>query len=120
MASVLGLMIPSFLKGQKRRWIVVKDYDKLHPVLHQLFNGKTRINIDNKILEQYSLIKKEIAKENITLEYDLFTYGKTKKQRLYSVKNSIIFKKAPYIEKFFSMRIFFKKSFSISCGRLSV
>lgn len=92
MASVLGLMIPSFLKGQKRRWIVVKDYDKLHPVLHQLFNGKTRINIDNKILEQYSLIKKEIAKENITLEYDLLTYGKTKKQRLYSVKNNAIFK----------------------------
>ena len=39
MASVLGLMIPSFLKGQKRRWIVVKDYDKLHPVLHQLFKN---------------------------------------------------------------------------------
>lgn len=91
MANNLDLMIPSFLKGQKRKWIVVKDYDKLHPVLHLLFNGKTRLPIDSKILEQYSLIKKEISKGNITLDYDLFTYGKTKKQKLYSIKNHAIF-----------------------------
>lgn len=91
MANNLDLMIPSFLKGQRRKWIVVKDYDKLHPVLHLLFNGKTRIAIDSKILEQYSLIKKEIANGNITLDYDLFSYGKTKKQKLYFINKQAIF-----------------------------
>ncbi len=92
MVQVLNLMIPSFLKGQKRRWLVIKDYDKLHPVLHLLFEGKTRVFVDQKVLDNYSLVKKEINKGNITLDYDLFTYGKNKKQKIYSVKNDAVFK----------------------------
>ena len=92
MANVLELMIPSFLKGQKRSYLVVDDYDKLHPILHMLFEGKKRVFIDNKILSNYSLVKKEIANGNITLDYDLYTYGKNKKQKVYSVIKEAIFK----------------------------
>ncbi len=92
MVQVLNLMIPSFLKGQKRRWLVIKDYDQLHPVLHLLFEGKKRVFVDQKVQDNYSLVKKEINKGNITLDYDLFTYGKTKKQKQYSVKNDAVFK----------------------------
>lgn len=92
MVQVLNLMIPSFLKGQKRRWLVIKDYDQLHPVLHLLFEGKKRVFVDQKVQDNYSLVKKEINKGNITLDYDLFTYGKTKKQKQYLVKNDAVFK----------------------------
>ena len=90
--SVLELMIPSFLKGQKRSYLVIKDYDKLHPILHMLFEGKNRVMVDNKILNNYNLVKKEIANGNITLVYDLYTYGKGKKQKLYKVEKQVIFK----------------------------
>lgn len=90
--SVLELMIPSFLKGQKRSYLVIKDYDKLHPILHMLFEGKNRVMVDNKILNNYNLVKKEIANGNITLDYDLYTYGKGKKQKLYKVEKQVIFK----------------------------
>lgn len=92
MPNVLELMIPSFLKGQKRSYLVVKDYDKLHPILHMLFEGKSRVFIDNKIISNYSLVKKEIASGNITLDYDLYTYGKNKKQKVYTVSKGAIFK----------------------------
>ena len=92
LVSVLELMIPSFLKGQKRSYLVIKEYDKLHPVLHLLFEGKSRIFVDGKVMNNYSLVKKEIEKGNITLEYDLYTYGKNKKIRIYRVVKEAIFR----------------------------
>ena len=90
MVSVLELMIPSFLKGQKRKYIEVKDYDKLSPSLALLFNGKKRFPIDKRIEAVYEDIKKEIKKENITLNYDLYTYGNGKKRKEYYVGNDDI------------------------------
>ena len=52
--SVLELMIPSFLRGQKRKYIDIVDYDKLHPSLAILFNGKKRLLIDSKIKNEFS------------------------------------------------------------------
>ena len=65
LVSSLELMIPSFLKGQKRSYLVVKDYDKLHPVLHMLFEGKNRVFVDGKVINNYNLVRKEIEKGNI-------------------------------------------------------
>ena len=62
LVSVLELMIPSFLKGQKRSYLVVNDYDKLHPVLHMLFENKKRVFIDTKVMNNYGLVKKEIER----------------------------------------------------------
>lgn len=85
MVSVLELMIPSFLKGQSRKYIVVKDYDKLHPDLALLFKGKERLPIDNNIKEVFKLVKDEINKDNITIDYDYYTYGRGKKTKIYYV-----------------------------------
>ena len=92
LVSSLELMIPSFLKGQKRSYLVIKDYDKLHPVLHMLFEGKNRVFVDGKVINNYNLVRKEIEKGNISLDYDLYTYGKGKKQKIYRVENEAIFK----------------------------
>lgn len=87
LANVLDLMIPSFLKGQKRNYLKVKDYNRLHPVLHMLFEGKTKVMINSSILKNYNLVKKEIANSNITVEYELYSYGKSKLQRIYRVQS---------------------------------
>ncbi len=85
LTKTLELMIPSFLKGQQKKYIVVSNYDKLNPDLAIMFNGKTRLPMDNKIKERNDLIKKEIEKGNITVDYDLYTYGKGKKKKVYSI-----------------------------------
>jgi len=86
--SVLELMIPSFLKGQKRKFIVVKDYYKLHPDLALLFNGKERLSIDEEIKDKFDLVKKEIEKGNITIDYDYYTYGRDKKITEYYINDA--------------------------------
>ena len=92
-ASVLELMIPSFLRGQKRKYIDVVNYDKLNPELALLFNGKKRLMVDSKIKNEFDLIKEEIKKGNITLDYDLYTYGNGLKKREYYIKdNNPVFK----------------------------
>lgn len=86
-ASVLELMIPSFLRGQKRKYIDVVDYDKLNPDLALLFNGKKRLLIDSKIKKDFDLIKEEIKKGNVTLDYDLYTYGNGLKKKEFYIKD---------------------------------
>ena len=90
MVKVLELMIPSFLKGQKRKYIQVKDYDQLDPKLALLFEGKKRFPVDKRIQDVYNLIKKEINKGNISLNYDLYTYGNGKKKKEYYVNEDVI------------------------------
>lgn len=83
--STLDLMRPTFLKEQKRKYIFVNDFDFLNPELALLFKGKSRIQIDNNILRYKNLIKKEIDKGNIQIEYDYSSYGKNKKVKFYYV-----------------------------------
>lgn len=85
MVNSLNLMRPTFLKEQKRKYIYVNEYDKLNPELALLFKGKSRIQFDNNILKYQNIIKREIDKGNIQIEYDFATYGKNKKVRFYFV-----------------------------------
>lgn len=85
MVTTLDLMLPSFLKEQKRQYLYIVNYDKLHPDLALLFNGRKKILIDKDILKYYSLIKKEISKDNIHIEYDFLVYGSRKKDKFYSL-----------------------------------
>lgn len=88
LVKTLDLMTPSFLKEQKKKYLHIENYDLLHPDLALLFRGKKKILIDKSILEN-KLIKKEIEKNNIRIEYDFLTYGKNKKDKLYSVINEL-------------------------------
>lgn len=85
LASTLDLMMPSFLKSKKRKYLYIENYDKLNPDLALFFRGKRKVYIDNDVLEKYNLIKKEIEQNNITLEYDIYTYGSRKKTKVYSM-----------------------------------
>lgn len=90
MSSILDKMIPSFLKGQQRKYMVIEKYALLHPTLALLFEGKERIRMTSKMKEYYPLIKKEMEKGNITLDYECYTYGKGKKQKVYSLPSSSV------------------------------
>ena len=87
--SVLELMIPSFLKGQARKYIVIKDYNKLNPELANLFGGKMRLPVNDEIKKCFNLVKQEMKKENISLDYDYYTYGRTKKIIKYYAKDGV-------------------------------
>lgn len=89
LVSTLDLMMPSFLKEQKKQYLYINNYDFLHPDLAILFNGKKKVLLDKNILEYYSLVKKEIAKKNIQIEYEFLVYGSRKKEKYYYVANEV-------------------------------
>ena len=67
LVSVLELMIPSFLKGQKRSYLVVKDYDKLHPVLHMLFEGKILFQGTPEELAENQIVREKYLSNSFVL-----------------------------------------------------
>lgn len=87
LVSTLELMLPSFLKEQRKEYLYVNNYDALNPELALLFNGKRKIRFDASLLKYYPLIKKEIAKANMQMEYEYLVYGQHKKERFYTIKN---------------------------------
>lgn len=87
--AVLQLMIPSFLKGQSRKYLVVKEYNKLHPELALLFKGKDRLPVNDSIKKVFDLVKSEIKKGNITLDYNYYYYGRSKKIIEYSINEAV-------------------------------
>lgn len=87
LATSLDLMMPNYLKGQKKKYLYINDYNKISADLAILFNGKNKVMIDDKILQNFNKIKKEIINNNITLGYDLYSYGKTKKNKRYILLN---------------------------------
>ena len=83
LVTTLGLMTPSFLKEKQRKYLYINDYDKLHPDLAILFNGKKKVQFDKELLKNNQLIKSEIKKQNISIGYDIYTYGSSKKNKVY-------------------------------------
>ena len=83
--KALDAMIPSFLKTKYRKFISIKNFDSLDPNISVLFNGKKKICLTSEIVSKYPKIRKEIDKGNLELEYDVYSYGKKKYIKMYSV-----------------------------------
>ena len=81
----LEAMYPSFLKTKYRKFIYASNPDLLDAEIALLFNGKNRIAISSETLKNYPKILKEIKKGNLELTYDIFHYGKRKKEKLYRI-----------------------------------
>lgn len=84
----LDAMFPVFLKTKYRKFISISNYDECDPHIIALFDSKKKICLTNEIIKEYPKIKNEIDKGNISLDYDIYTYGKKKKIKLYSVNPS--------------------------------
>ena len=85
LVKTLELMTPAFLKDKQRKYLYIDNYDKLHPDLAILFNGKKKVLFDNDIRAKNTLIKNEINKGNIEIGYDVYSYGKRKLTKVYTV-----------------------------------
>ncbi|HHU56362.1 MAG TPA: primosomal protein N' [Acholeplasmataceae bacterium] len=88
LVNTLDLMMPSFLKSKKRKYLYTSDLSKLDPRLVSLFNNKKKVLITDEILKHKDLIKDAIKTNQISVEYDVYSYGKSKKLRTYEVIDS--------------------------------
>lgn len=79
----LGLMMPALLKEKQRKYLYINDYEKLHPELAILFNGKKKVLFDKSILSKNALIKNEIKNQNLEIGYDTYSYGRSKYTKVY-------------------------------------
>ncbi len=84
----LEAMYPSFLKTKYKKYVYAAKPDSLDAEIALLFNGKNKIALQNEALKKYPKILKEIKNGNLQLEYDIFHYGKRKKEKLYRINNA--------------------------------
>lgn len=85
LSKALDAMFPSFLKSKFRRFITIKDFDNLDPNIALLFKDKKRIILTSELIREYPKIKKEIDRKTLELEHDVFTYGRRRYLKVYSV-----------------------------------
>lgn len=83
--KALELMYPSFLKTKYRKFITIKNFDKLDANIAFLFSGKNKILLTKEMLLEYPKIKTEIKNGNLGLEHDIYYYGKRKYVKYYSL-----------------------------------
>lgn len=84
LSKCLDAMLPTFLKSKFRQFISIKNKEFLDPHILTLFDNKRKIMLSTDLLSEYPKIKKEIEKGNLSLDYDILTYGKKKKTKIYS------------------------------------
>jgi len=86
--KALDIMFPLFLKTKFRKFIKIKNANFLDPNIFVLFNDKKKICLTSELVKKYPRISKEIQKGNLELEYDVYSYGKRKKVKMYSLNES--------------------------------
>lgn len=86
--KALDIMFPPFLKTKFRKFITIKNSNLVDPNILLLFNDKKKICLTSDIIKKYPKISKEIQKGNLSLEHDVYSYGKKKKIKLYTLNES--------------------------------
>ena len=81
----LDCMVPSFLKTKYHKFITLKNEEEVDPNILMLFGDKKRITLSSELVKAYPKIRKEIDSGNLNLDYDVYTYGKRKSVRVYSL-----------------------------------
>ena len=86
--KALDVMFPPFLKTKFRKFISIKNANFLDPNIFVLFNNKKKICLTSDLVKKYPRISREIQNGNLELEYDVYSYGKNKKIKMYSLNES--------------------------------
>lgn len=84
---MLELMLPSFLRERRKKYIFVENPKDIDANLSIILGGKKKVLFDEQLRVHYPLIKQEIAKKNIVINYDFANYGAKKKVKLFSLEN---------------------------------
>lgn len=85
LSKALDAMYPSFLKSKYRRFISIKDFENLDPNIALLFRDKKKLILTSELIKTYPKIKKEIERGTLELDHDVFTYGRRRYLKSYSV-----------------------------------
>ena len=85
LVSALESMFPVFLKTKYRRFLYCEEPDKLDLDLALIFNGKKKIAVNGETISNNPKLSREIKKGTVEISYDIFQYGKNKKDKVYSV-----------------------------------
>lgn len=88
LSSCLSVMYPYFLKSKFRKFISINNVESLDPHIISLFDNKKKISLTSDLLKEYPKIRKEINNGNLLLDYDLYSYGKTKQVKEYFVNRN--------------------------------
>ena len=98
----LDMMVPSFLKEKRKKYIHIHHSDCLNPALAMLFAGRKKVLLDQNLLSQYASIKKEEKAGHLSIAYDFSVYGTQKKIKKYRVidKESYISQKRLHVIRF--------------------
>ena len=88
LSKAMDAMYPAFLKSKFRRFISIKDFNNLDPHVAVLFRDKKKIILTSEILKKNPRIKKEIERGTLELDHDVFTYGRRKLLKTYSVNKN--------------------------------
>ena len=86
--KALDVLFPPFLKTKFRRFVSIKNANFLDPNIFVLFNNKKKICLTSELVKKYPRISREIQKGNLELEYDVYSYGKNKKIKVYFLNES--------------------------------
>ena len=85
LSKALDAMFPAFLKTKYRRFISIKDFNNLDPNIALLFRDKKKIILTSELIKEYPKIRKEIERGTLELDHDVFTYGRRRLIKYYSV-----------------------------------
>lgn len=88
MIQALDCMLPSFMKGKYKKYAMLVNENDVDPNIYLLFDSKKKIALSKEIVQKYPRIKKEIEKGNITIDYDVYVYGNSKYEKVYTVNSS--------------------------------
>lgn len=88
LVSALECMWPSFIKTKYRKFLYSSEPDKLDYDLAVLFGGKNKIAISQETIKNNPKIIREIKKGNLELSYDIYQYGKNKREKLYRINDA--------------------------------
>lgn len=81
--SALNLMYPGFMQTKLNKSLICVNFEELDAEVALLFKDSKSLLITNKLLENYSKIKKEIDRGNLEIKTNIYTYGKRKQLRYY-------------------------------------
>lgn len=87
LVNTLALMMPAFLKEQKRKTIHIEDPQALSADLAMVFQGKKKVTLDKSLDAYLPRIQQEIKRGTLSMGYEYYTYGKRKRVKCYRMKH---------------------------------
>lgn len=82
-SSCLEIMLPSFLRGDYRKYLLVHDFKKLDPELALVIGQRKKVAIGPELIKLWSKVKIALKEGSLEVDYGYQTYGKKRYTKFY-------------------------------------